>query len=296
MNIRQKLRGTGVAITTPFLENGEIDFFSLERQTEHVIKNGVNYIVLFGTTGEAVTISEQEKVETSKRMKQIIAGRVPLVAGFGGNNTSELVSDLKNFDFDGIDAILSVCPYYNKPNQEGIYQHFKAVTQAVDLPFIIYNVPGRTVVSIDTSTTLRIAKDCKNVVGIKAATDNLDLVMELINNKPDDFLVIAGDDSLALPFIALGADGVISVIANAFPYEFSNLINFSLKGDFFKAREFHYKLIPLMQTLLKAGNPAGIKAVMNVLDLCQYHFRLPVHGVDDVLFELIKSETLKINK
>lgn len=294
MSIIQKLRGAGVALTTPFLNDGTIDYNSLEKQIEHVINGGIDFLVLFGTTGESVTIFEIEKETALKFVINKIAGRVPLVLGIGSNNTADLVTDILNFDFKGVDAIMSVCPYYNKPNQDGIYYHFKAVSEATDMPIIIYNVPGRSVVNIEPSTTLKIAENLKNVIGIKEATDNIDQVMELISKKPKDFLVIAGDDSLALPFMSLGADGAISVIANAFPKEFSDIIHYAANNDYVNARKAHYKILPLMHTLLKSGNPAGIKAAVNIRGLCEYYFRLPVYGVNDEQFEIIKKEVLKL--
>lgn len=294
MDIKLRLKGAGVALTTPFLEDETIDYNSLEKQIEHVINGGIDFIVLFGTTGESSTIFEIEKKNALKFVVNKIAGRVPIVFGMGSNNTSDLVNDLLNFDLQGVDAIMSVCPYYNKPNQDGIYYHYKAISESTDLPIIIYNVPGRSVVNIEPLTTLRIAENLKNVIGIKEATDNIDQVMDLINKKPKDFLVIAGDDSLALPFMSLGADGAISVIANAFPKEFSDIIHYAANNDYVNARKAHYKILPLMHTLLKSGNPAGIKAAVNVRGLCQYYFRLPVYGVNDEQFEIIKNEVQKL--
>lgn len=289
-----KLTGAGVAITTPFFPNDLIDFNALAAQVEHVIQGGIDYIVLFGTTGESVTISNEEKTEAVQKVISMISGRVPLVVGFGGNNTNELVNHIKEFDFTNIDAILSVCPYYNKPNQEGIFHHYKAVCEASPVPVILYNVPGRTVVNIEPDTTIRIAKECPNVIAIKEATDNMDQVMDLLNRKPENLLVIAGDDALALLFISLGAHGAISVIANAFPRDFASLIHASIDGDFATARQFHYKLLPLMQILLKSGNPSGIKAVLSVAGFCGNHFRLPVHGVSAPQFEIIQKETQRL--
>ncbi len=287
--MKHAFSGVGVALATPFLNNEDIDFESLAKQVEHVISGNVDYIVLFGTTGESSTISVEEKQLTVKKVAQMIGGRIPLVVGFGGNNTKELISGISDFDFSGVDAILSVCPYYNKPNQEGIYQHFKAVCNISPVPVIVYNVPGRTVVNMEPETTIRIAKACQNVIGIKEATDNMDQVMDLIARKPENLLVIAGDDALALPFMSLGADGAISVIANAFPKEFSNIVHYAAEGNFIQAREFHYKLLPLMQVLLKSGNPAGC------LGLCGNHFRLPVHQVNDLLFSIIREKVLNLN-
>ncbi len=294
MSDRTKFIGTGVAITTPFKANNEIDINSLYKQIDHVIGGGINYIVLFGTTGESPTISYKEKQEVATKVADYVAARVPLVIGFGGNNTIELVNEISNFDFKGFDAILSVSPYYNKPNQDGLYAHYSEVCKVSPLPIILYNVPGRTVINIAPATTIRLTKEFKNIIAIKEATDNLDHVMELISQKPKDLLVIAGDDALAIPFISLGAVGAISVISNAFPKEFSDMVQYALKNDYEKARCEHYKLLPLMHTLLQSGNPAGIKVAVNTLGLCEYKFRLPVFGVNDVLFEKIKTETKRL--
>jgi len=291
MNKTLNLRGAGVAIATPFLSNDAIDFKSLKKQIEHVITGGIDYIVLFGTTGESPSITHEEKKLAVKDVIRMIRGRVPLVVGIGGNNTKELIVQMQSFDFTDVDAILSVCPYYNKPNQEGIYQHFKSVCDNSPVPVILYNVPGRTVVNMEPDTTIRIAKDCPNVIGIKEATDNMDQVMDLIERKPEHLLVIAGDDALALPFMSLGADGAISVIANAFPKEFSNLIHAAADGNYELARQFHYKLLPLMKILLKSGNPSGIKAVINSMGLCENNFRLPVYRVDDKQYAALRDIT-----
>jgi len=294
MQNTEKFKGAGVAIATPFLSNGDIDYNSLEKQIEHTIQGGIDYIVLFGTTGESPTISYEEKRTAVPRVVSAIGGRVPLVVGFGGNNTSELVNEIKNFQFDGVDAILSVCPYYNKPNQDGMFHHYKAVCNASPLPVILYNVPGRTVVNMEPDTTLRIVNECKNVIAIKEATDNLDQVMDLINRKPEHLLVIAGDDALALPFMSLGAHGAISVIANAFPYELTQILHESAKGNFEKARYWHYKILPLMQILLKSGNPSSIKAVLNCMGLCENNFRLPVYSVNETQYQAIKNVVAKL--
>jgi len=296
MKERNAFRGAGVAIATPFTGDNQIDFAALTKQIEHVVKGGIDYIVLFGTTGEAPTITHEEKQQAVGEVVRMISGRVPLVVGFGGNNTAELIKHISSFDFNGVDAVLSVCPYYNKPNQEGIFQHFRLVCQHSPLPVIIYNVPGRTVVNMEPSTTIRIAQECPNVVGIKEATDNMDQVMDLILRKPDNLLVIAGDDALALPFMSLGADGLISVIANAFPYELSAIIHETLKGNYDTARKFHFQLLPLMQVMLKSGNPSSIKAVLNILGLCENHFRLPVYEVNEQQYNALKDAAMELLK
>ncbi len=294
MKDNNKFKGAGVAIATPFLSNGEIDYTSLSKQIEHVITGGIDYIVLFGTTGESPVIENEEKAMAVKKVAEMIGGRVPLVVGFGGNNTKELVHHIETFDFSGVDGILSVCPYYNKPNQEGIFHHYKAVCDASPLPVILYNVPGRTVINMEPDTTIRIAKACPNVAGIKEATDNMEQVMYLIQNKPDDLLVISGDDTLAILFMSIGAHGAISVIANAFPSEFKGIIQNAAQGDFESARAYHYKILPLMQILLKSGNPSGIKAVLHSMGLCEHNFRLPVYQVNETLYETIRTETHRL--
>jgi len=288
--------GAGVAITTPFLANKEIDYTALSKQVEHVITGGIDYIVLFGTTGESPTILPNEKAEAVKKVHSMIAGRVPLVVGFGGNDTSELVKHIQSFDFEGIDAILSVCPFYNKPNQDGIFHHYKAVCDASPVPVILYNVPGRSVVNIEADTTIRIARECPNVIAIKEATDDLDQVMDLIDRKPDHLLVIAGDDALALPFMSLGAHGAISVIANAFPKEFSGIVHAAAEGNYKLARENHYRILPLMKIMLKSGNPSSIKAVLTCIGLCENNFRLPVWGVNEIQYKAISDITKKLTQ
>ncbi len=294
MTVKRKFQGAGVAIATPFLNNDEIDYTSLAKQVKHVIAGKIDYIVLFGTTGESPTISYEEKKVAVRNVSEMIAGRVPLVVGFGGNNTGELVSQITSFDFQGVDAMLSVCPYYNKPNQNGMYYHFKAVCDASPVPVILYNVPGRTVVNMEPDTTIRIAQECPNVIGIKEATDNLDQVMDLLHRKPENLLVIAGDDALALPFMSLGADGAISVIANAFPGEFAGIIHAAEDGNYVRSRQYHFKLLPLMQILLKSGNPSGIKAILSCMGLCGNHFRLPVHQVTEEQYQALCSMTRQI--
>lgn len=296
MDSGSRFRGTGVAIVTPFQDDGQIDYEVFQKHVDYVIKGGVNYIVLFGTTGEASTISLLEKQIATQKVVEYINGRVPLVLGFGGNDTHKLIKEMKEFDFHGVDAILSVCPYYNKPNQEGIYHHFRMVCDASPVPVILYNVPGRTVVNMLPETTIRIAKDCPNVVAIKEATENLDHVMDLIAHKPDNLQVVAGDDSLTLAFMSIGAIGSISVLANAFPREFSLITKYAFQGDYQKAREVHYKLFPLMKILLQSGNPSGIKAVLSVMGRMQQHFRMPVYRVSEQQYQAISHALQKVLK
>lgn len=275
----EKFKGTGVAIITPFHDSGNIDFGSFEKIIEHVITGGVNYIVALGTTGESASLSRDEKVAVLDFVIETVHKRIPVVAGIGGNNTQEVINTIKATSFDGIDAILSVCPYYNKPQQKGIYNHYKAIAGACPVPVILYNVPGRTSVNMTAETTLKLAEDFKNIVGIKEASGNLVQIMEIIRERPQGFLVISGDDALTLPMISLGADGVISVVANAFPNEFSEMVSLCLKGKFNKAKALHYLLLKFTNALFMDGSPSGIKAAMEVMALCKNNVRLPLAKV-----------------
>lgn len=276
----EKFKGLGVALVTPFQDNGAVDMAGLQRLVEHNINHGTDFLVVQGTTGESATLTKEEKKATLDFVIEINAGIKPIVLGVGGNNTSEVVNDLKTLDLKGVDGILSVSPYYSKPSQEGIYQHYKAVAAATELPIILYNVPGRTMSNVLPATTLRIARTCKNVVGIKEASGNLEQVMEIVLNKPKGFLVLSGDDALTLPHMAIGGDGVISVVGNAFPKRFSRMIHNASNGDMQAARKDHYDLIELIQTLFADGNPAGIKRVLKELDICKEYLRLPLVPVN----------------
>ncbi len=289
MNNNQ-FKGTGVAIITPFTKNGKIDFNSLEKIIHHIIKGGVDYIVVLGTTGENVTLSKDEKKEITKFVIQTTKKRTPIVLGIGGNNTMEVANTIENADLKGIDAILSVSPYYNKPNQKGLFEHYKTIASVCPLPMIIYNVPGRTGMNICAETTLKIAHEIKNVIAVKEASGSLGQCMKVIKNKPKDFLVISGDDALTLPLIASGADGVISVVANAFPKEFSSMVNFALKGNFTKALPLHYKLLDIIDLLFADGSPAGVKAALEILGLAQNNVRLPLVPVNKAVYDQLKKE------
>ncbi|RXQ94463.1 4-hydroxy-tetrahydrodipicolinate synthase [Ancylomarina salipaludis] len=274
--------GTGVAIITPFFTNGSIDFNSLTNLVDFQINNGINYLVVMGTTGEAATLNKDEKKAVIDHIIKINNKRVPLVIGMGGNNTYEVVEGIKNFHaYKEISGILSVAPYYNKPSQEGLYQHYKMISEASPVPVILYNVPGRTSINISAETTLRLANDFKNIVAIKEASGNMEQIMAIINNKPNDFAVISGDDALTFPMICLGAEGVISVIANAFPKEFSNMVNAALDNKIEDAKTLHFKLFEIIQNLFTEGNPAGIKAILNINNLIENNFRLPMTPVSD---------------
>ncbi|NOZ48359.1 MAG: 4-hydroxy-tetrahydrodipicolinate synthase [Chlorobi bacterium] len=270
------LKGTGVALITPFRTDGSIDFKSLGNIVNHVINNNVNYVVVLGTTSEAATLNADEKSAVVNYVIDTVNNRVPIVIGIGGNNTNQIVSTIQSTDFSNISAILSVSPYYNKPNQKGIYQHYKAISRFSPVPIILYNVPGRTGSNIQADTVLKMANDFSNIIAVKEASGNIGQIGAIIKNKPDNFYVLSGDDMLALPLIALGADGIISVTANAFPKEFTQLINNSLKGDFNTARKYHFQLIDIMHELFADGNPAGIKAALSIKGFITNHLRLPL--------------------
>lgn len=284
--------GTGVAIVTPFLDNGDIDESALEKLVEHLISGKVDYLVALGTTGETATLSYDEKATILKLVNKFNKGRIRLVAGVGGNDTRAVVKSLNSLDLSGYSAILSVGPYYNKPNNEGIFQHYKAINDAAPLPVIMYNVPGRTGSNINTQTTLRIAKECKNIIATKEASGNMEQIMQIIREKPEGFEVISGDDALTLPLIACGAIGVISVIANAYPAHFSSMVNLCLEGKFKEARPIHEKLIPAIQSIFAEGSPSGVKTYLTAMGIMQYNFRLPVVGVSDSLKQQI-NEVMK---
>ncbi len=284
-----KFRGTGVAIITPFNKDKSVDYKALERLVEHLVTNGIDYLVVQGTTGESVTLSKDEKKEILAFIIKVNNNRLPIVLGMGGNCTATVVETIKITELKGVAAILSVSPYYNKPTQEGIYQHYKAISQASSLPIILYNVPGRTGSNILPSTTLRLAQDFKNIIAIKEASGNMEQFMEIINNKPKGFLVISGDDALTLPIIASGGDGVISVLANAFPRGFSNMVNAALSADFKKARKLHYQYFEMIHYLFVDGNPAGIKAALKLLNITGDTLRLPLVNVGDKTYNKIKE-------
>ncbi|HSN08005.1 MAG TPA: 4-hydroxy-tetrahydrodipicolinate synthase [Hanamia sp.] len=276
MSLINKLSGTGVALITPFKKNSEVDFDSLAKVIDFVIDNGVEYLVTLGTTGETPTLSKKEQIEIAKFTAEKINNRVPLVLGVGGNNTQEVINHFSDFDLKNVTAILSSSPNYNKPSQEGIFQHYKAIADASPLPVILYNVPGRTGSNITAETTLRLAKECENIQGIKEASGNMVQCMHILKNMPADFLFVSGDDHISLPLIACGAHGVISVAANSFPKDFSDMIRFCLKNDFQKAQQLHYKLLVGYDLLFIENNPAGLKAILSELGLIENVLRLPL--------------------
>ncbi len=269
--------GTGVALITPFRRGQEtVDFTKLEALIEHIITSGVDYIVALGTTSEAATMTESERAAVQEFIVETVAERVPIMLGLGGNNTLAVTDTINRTNFDGIAGILSVTPYYNKPNQRGLIAHYRSVSEASPVPVIMYNVPGRTGVNISAETTLAIAAECPNIIGIKEASGNISQVMEILRNRPAGFRVISGDDALTYPMLALGADGVISVIANALPKEMSDMVRFALKGDFKHALPLHNRLLPLMHAIFDEGNPTGIKALLEAQGRITNILRLPL--------------------
>jgi 4-hydroxy-tetrahydrodipicolinate synthase len=286
-------KGTGVAIVTPFRSDDSIDFKALTKLINFLIENKVDYIVALGTTGESVTLSSDEKHAVIDAVIEVVNKRVPVVVGIGGNNTRDIINKMKSFDYtDCVDGILSVSPYYNKPSQLGIYEHFKAIALSSSLPLIIYNVPGRTGSNICADTTVKLANDFKNIVAVKEASGSMQQIMDIINNKPKDFLVISGDDALAFPIICLGGSGVISVVANAFPKEFSEMVNLALDKKIVQARTIQYQLLDIISALFAEGSPSGIKAALEIKKLAKNHLRLPLVPVSQPtyskLVELIK--------
>jgi 4-hydroxy-tetrahydrodipicolinate synthase len=276
MSLKEQLKGTGVAIITPFKKNKDVDYDALEKLIDHIISNGVEYIVTLGTTGETPTLSKQEKKQIVAFTIDKINDRVPVVIGIGGNNTAEILEDFSDYNFDKITAVLSSSPNYNKPSQEGIYQHYKALAATSPKPLILYNVPGRTGSNINAETTIRLAKDVENIVGIKEASGNMVQCMHILKNVADDFMVVSGDDHISLPLIACGATGVISVAANCFPKDFSEMIRLALKNDFEKAKKLHYRLLEGYDLLFAENNPAGVKAFLAEMKFIENELRLPL--------------------
>ncbi|MCE5227627.1 MAG: 4-hydroxy-tetrahydrodipicolinate synthase [Porphyromonadaceae bacterium] len=283
------LKGMGVALITPFKEDESVDYEALGRLVDYQVQNGTDYLVVLGTTAETPTLTEEEKKEIVSLVVSKVRGRIPVVLGLGGNCTRSIVGKLKNDNFDGIDAILSVVPYYNKPSQEGIYQHYKAISEATTLPIVIYNVPGRTGVNMTAQTTLRIARDFKNVVAVKEASGNITQMDDIIKNKPANFEVISGDDGITFPLITLGAVGVISVIGNAFPKEFSKMVRLALNGDYNNALTIHHRFTELIELLFVDGNPAGVKSILNTMGYIENKLRLPLVPTRITTYEKIRE-------
>lgn len=289
MSLTNELRGTGVAVITPFLHNGDVDYISLQKVLDFNITNGVEYIVTLGTTGETPTLSKKEKQEIVDFTFKIVNGRTPVVVGIGGNNTKEIIENFSHFNLEKATAILSNSPYYNKPSQEGIFQHYKAIGEASPKPVILYNVPGRTGSNISAETTIRLANECKNIGGIKEASGNMVQCMHILKNRPEKFLVVSGDDHLTLPLIACGMDGVISVAANCFPKDFSELVRLSLKNDFASAQKLQYKLLEGFDLLFAENNPAGVKAFLYEMKMIENELRLPLVPLSSAMHDKLKA-------
>lgn len=296
MNLQQSLKGLGVALITPFLPDKSIDFEALKRLVNNQIESGTDFLVVLGTTAETPTLSLTEREQVRRFIVEVNAGRLPLVAGCGGNSTAAVIEELGATDFSGFSAILSVAPYYNKPSQEGLYQHFKAVAETSPLPVILYNVPGRTGVNMKPDTTLRLAHDCPNIIGIKEASGITGQAGTILRGKSDDFMLWSGDDILTLPWVALGADGIISVAGNAFPTEMSALVSNALDGDVKKAAAIHHSLAEFMGLLFADGNPAGIKCALAVLGRCADVLRLPLTPVSEPTRLKMTEAINKLNK
>lgn len=290
-----KFYGTGVAMVTPFKADGSVDFPGLKNLIDHIIDGGVEYLVSLGTTGETATLTKEEKQDIWDFTIETVAGRVPLVAGIGGNNTAEIEETLRNFNPEGFDAILSVSPYYNKPSQEGIYQHYKAIAEASPLPIILYNVPGRTGSMVSAETIIRLANDFKNIIAVKEASANFDQFNKIAKEKPEDFMLISGDDPITLPMIALGAVGVISVVGNALPKAFSTMVRMCLAGNFVEAQPLHYSLLEFTNLCFVEGNPAGVKSALKQLKVCDDYLRLPLVPVSNSTKDKISKELSLFN-
>jgi 4-hydroxy-tetrahydrodipicolinate synthase len=289
MSLRQTLRGTGVALITPFRPDYSIDYDALGKVIDHVITGGVEYVVSLGTTGETPTLSKEEKIAIANFTYEKVAGRVPVVVGIGGNNTAELIDELKSFPLGKAVAVLSASPYYSKPSQEGLFQHYKALAAVSPKPLLLYNVPGRTGRNLAAATTLRLAKEVGNIAGIKEASGDMAQCMEILRDKPKDFILVSGDDALTLPQIACGMEGVISVAANSFPRLFTDMVRLCLKGDFVAAKGLNDKLIQGYEVLFAENNPAGVKAAMAELKLIGNYLRLPVVPVSAELQAKVKA-------
>ncbi|MGN6617296.1 MAG: 4-hydroxy-tetrahydrodipicolinate synthase [Ilyomonas sp.] len=289
MSLRSQLKGTGVALVTPFTADLSIDFDALGRVIDSVINNGVEYVVSLGTTGETPTLEKQEKKDIVNYTFEKVNGRVPVVVGIGGNNTNGLLKDLETFPLDKAAAVLSASPYYNKPSQEGIFQHYKTLAEASPKPLLIYNVPGRTGRNVEPATTISLAKEVENIGGIKEAGNNMMQIMKILRDRPEDFLVLSGDDDLVLPELACGIDGVISVAANCFPKEFSEMVRLGLKDDFEQARKIHLDLLEVYELLFVENNPAGVKAFLAEQGLIENNLRLPVVPLSESVHAKVKA-------
>ena len=289
MSLQEKFRGTGIAIVTPLNDDGVIDWENFQKLINFWIEGRVEYLVVMGTTGESPTIHGEEKQKIFSFVSDVAAGRIPLVAGIGGNDTNDVLQGFKSFDLEGYDAILSVSPSYNKPNQEGIFQHYKMLNAHAPLPIIIYNVPSRTGQNVTAETQVRIANECKNIFGTKEASGDFSQIMQIIKNKPTDFMVISGDDLITLPMVACGGAGVISVVANAYPAEFAEMVRLCLSGRFNEALPLHYKYVDIIASMFAEGSPSGVKAYLAEMGLCSDSVRLPVWPVSAKHLEKIRG-------
>jgi 4-hydroxy-tetrahydrodipicolinate synthase len=289
MSLRKKFTGTGIAIVTPFHTDGKIDWDSYKKLIEFWIEGKVEYLVVLGTTGESATVHGEEKQQLFSFVSKTVAGRLPLIAGIGGNDTAEVIEGFKSFDLKGYDAILSVSPYYNKPNQEGLFQHYKALNDATPLPIMMYNVPSRTGMNVTADTQLRIARECRNIFATKEASGNFEQINQIIKYKPAEFMVISGDDPVTLQMIAAGAEGLVSVVANAYPKEYSEMVRLCLAGKFAEAQKLHYKYTDIITSMFAEGSPSGVKAYLSEMGLCQNTFRLPVWKVSEKHQQKIKE-------
>jgi len=282
--------GTGIAVVTPFDHQGNPDSAGIAKVIHHLVDGGVDFVVALGTTGETPTLSKEERMQVLGLVRKNLAGRIPLWCGMGGNDTRELLDQLHAFDLEGVDALLSVTPYYNRPTQEGLYAHYRELALSTDKPIVLYNVPARTGCSLTAETTLRLAADFPNIVGTKEASGDWAQIMEIMRSKPASFKVYSGDDAISLPLLALGLDGVISVIGNALPQHFSSMVRLALNGDFHAARQIHHQLLPIMTSVFREGSPAGIKFLLQELGLCESFLRLPLVGISPNLQKQLSVE------
>ena len=292
--MKTRLKGMGVALITPFKEDGSVDYDALLRLVDYQLENGTDFLCVLGTTAETPTLTKEEKEKVKRTIIDRVDGRLPILLGVGSNSTQAVVDSVKNDDMTGVDALLVVVPYYNKPSQEGIYQHYKAVAEATELPIVLYNVPGRTGVNMTAETTLRLANDFENIVAIKEASGNIVQMDEIIKNKPEGFDVISGDDGITFPLITLGAVGVISVLGNAFPREFSRMTQLALEGDYANALLIHHKFAEMCNLLFVDGNPAGVKAMLGIMGMIENKLRLPLVPARQVTCEKLSAAWNKI--
>ena len=290
-----KLRGMGVALITPFKEDGSVDYAALLRLVDYQLQNNTDFLCVLGTTAETPTLTPDEKKRITQLVIERVNGRIPILLGVGSNCTQTVIDTLKQDDMTGVDAVLAVVPYYNKPSQEGIYQHYKAIAESTDLPVVLYNVPGRTGVNMTAETTLRLARDFKNIIAVKEASGNITQMDDIIKNKPENFNVISGDDGITFPLLTLGAVGVISVIGNAFPRAFSKMVRLALQGDFEHALPIHHQFAELFKLLFVDGNPAGVKAMLNAMGLIENRLRLPLVPTRITTFEKMRAILDELN-